>query len=229
MLIPLVLFQVAAVFWLSDPGSLAPDANAAPARVPAAAGPQTPVPARGSVKHSINVRYQLRGYFHAGGHTEGLGGFAESKNLPRPTRQSPGRVTLQALPTQLVKFNRYDGYRVLLINGTAKELMLEAQDSRLPIVHEAQDAQGQWQAIEYLPQSWCGNSYHELFLPPRHYWQFEAPHYTGSFSTMLRLRLDTPSGPIYSNEFAGSINPEQLVAENRQGHTPADLMDPYEE
>jgi hypothetical protein len=221
LLIPLVLFSLAGAFWLTCLSAL-------PSDVHAAAAP-TPVPAPGSVKHPVDVRYQVRGYFHAGGRSEGLGGFAKSDNVPRPAKQSSGRVTLQALPTRLVKFNQYDGYRVLLINGTADEFMLRAQDSRLPLVHEARDAEGQWQAIEYLPGSWCGNSYHELFLPSRHYWQFEAPHYTGTFPTQLRLRLDTPGGPIYSNEFAGRINPEQLVAENKQGHEPASLMDPYDD
>lgn len=46
-----------------------------------------------------------------------------------------------------------------------------------------------------------------------------------------RAATETPASignsPLYSNEFEGSINPEQFT--EKEGHNPTDLMDPYNE
>ena len=68
---------------------------------------------------------------------------------------------------------------------------------------------------------------------PNEFWTFSAPRYQGEFQTKLRFALvrgdrDKPDEkPIYSNEFEGSINKEQFT--QKQGHTPSDIMDPYDE
>ena len=65
-----------------------------------------------------------------------------------------------------------------------------------------------------------------MFLGPREYWEFTAPRYSGSIESKLRFALRLDDGEtIYSNEFDGSINPEQFTVQ--QGHTPTDIMDPY--
>jgi hypothetical protein len=180
----------------------------------------------------INLKFMLRGYCYAGSRPdkEALGGYGRSDNAPKrsTTQQSKsGSVTLLALPNETVPFAKsYRGFRLLLINGTKSELALSASDSRIPIIQEALDSKGQWRPIEYLPESWCGNSYHHVFLPPRHYWQFAAPAYTGKQRTRLRFVLQQPA-PTYSNEFEGSVNPVQF--KKKQGHKPTNLMDPYDE
>lgn len=59
--------------------------------------------------------------------------------------------------------NKYNGYKLYLINKTNNTVGLDASDSRLDIVGEV-FYKGKWQAIEYLPSSTCGNSYHTVFL-----------------------------------------------------------------
>ncbi len=180
----------------------------------------------------LNVKFMLRGYCYAGSRSDkhALGGFGSSDNAAkRITTQHSGTrsLALLALPDNIVSFNKsYRGFRLLLINGTKSEVAFAASDSRLPIIQEALDSKGRWRPVEYLPESWCGNSYHRVFLPARHYWQFAVPAYTGKQRSRLRFVLQQQR-PIYSNEIEGSINPTQFT--KKQGHTPTNLMDPYSE
>lgn len=181
----------------------------------------------------MNVKFMVRGYCFAGSRVDdkALGGFGKSDNAPKKLANKQlgqnNEITLVALPNEQVPFaGHYQGMRLLLINRTGNEAEFPASDSRLSIVQEALDTDGKWKPIEYLPSSWCGNSYHRVFLPKDHYWEFAAPRYTGSIKTKLRFALHTRGQkPIYSNEFQGSINREQFSI--RQGHTPSNIMDPY--
>lgn len=189
-----------------------------------------PLAPRPKSLRALEVTYMVRGYFYAGGETEGLGGFATSKNTPIeiPGDLSPGRgIQLIAEPRRTEAFGENAGFQVYLVNNGREDVRFDAQDSRLNIVREARDTEGNWHAIEYLPRSWCGNSYHTVKLPAGKAWKFVAPRYNGDFETELRFRLDTDSDPIYSNVFTGWINPGQFTG--KQGHTPTNLMDPYNE
>lgn len=79
---------------------------------------------------------------------------------------------------------------MILANSTALPLQLKASDSRLSIIREALDEDGEWKPIEYLPKSWCGNSYHHVTLPSEHYWSFAAPVYAGPHRVQMRFVLD---------------------------------------
>lgn len=180
--------------------------------------------------------YMLRGYCMAGSGKrdwKALGGFWKSDNLPKNARRDLGyvrdEVYLLAKPDQLTDFRGHTGMTVLLINGTNRRQAFNASDSRISIVQEAKDEDGAWKPIEYLPSSWCGNSYHRVFLGRDQYWAFAAPKYEGSMPTTLRfsLRMAGRDEPIVSNEFEGSVNPEQF--KEKQGHTPTNIMDPYDE
>ena len=114
---------------------------------------------------------------------------------------------------------------MILANDTGRRIAFPASDSRLSIVREALDPEGVWKPVEYLPSSWCGNSYHRVFLTDGKIWSFVAPVYRGSFETRMRFRLRAEDGQIYSNEFAGSVNLDQFSV--RQGHEATSLMDPY--
>jgi len=183
----------------------------------------------------VQVDYMLRGYCYAGGRLDNkaIGGYGRSDNQPKKLssrRANASTVALLALPDQTIPFAKcYRGFRLLLINGTNSEVTFSASDSRLSIIQEALDARGRWRPIEYLPESWCGNSDHSVLLPARHYFEFAVPSYTGKQQTRLRFALQPAQGqaPIYSNEFQGSINPRQFS--KRQGHRPTGLMDPYGE
>ncbi len=189
--------------------------------------------------HPLNVDFMVRGYFYAGSVlSEGLGGYGRSDNLPRPldaVGEAPplaAGVDVVALVDQDRTFaDKYDGFRVIVANVTDDNQEFGAQDSRLDIVHEAIDPSGKWAPIEYLPRSWCGNSYHRLFLPRRTFWELTAPHYDGDFATRLRIRVDYGDADhrhtAYSNEWAGRINRAQFS--QKQGHRRDGVMDPYDE
>ena len=123
-------------------------------------------------------------------------------------------------------FAKEPGMRVVLVNQTPDLLTFRASDSHLPIIQEAQDADGAWKPVEYLPSSWCGNSYHRVFLKPAHFWAFAAPRYKGTLKTKLRFSMKLGDGSqLYSNVFEGSVNPKQFT--EKRGHQATNIMDPY--
>ncbi|TVT38446.1 WG repeat-containing protein [Hymenobacter setariae] len=168
----------------------------------------------------------------------GAGGWGQSDNQSRPignrrfTAHALGvQVAQQATPGTFGK--RYHGYALTISNTTADTIVFDAQDSSLSLTLQAQDKQGQWRDIEYSPSSWCGNSYHRVFLAPGQYWQLPVPAYAGEFPTQLRARLlhrrargtRSQQVVVYSNSFAGSVNPAQFW--RPQGYSPQGIMDPY--
>ena len=185
----------------------------------------------------LSAEFMLRGYFYAGStivDKNALGGFGGSSNVPKPIEMgdmfpSPG-ISLAAFPNEETPFAKeYKGFKVRLANTSDEPVSFSASDSRLYIIQEAKDGNGNWNPIEYLPSSWCGNSYHSVFLGPNQYWEFAAPKFAGSIKTKLRFRLQIVKGKsldfVYSNEFDGFINPKQFTVE--QGHKPTSIMDPY--
>lgn len=181
----------------------------------------------------LNVHHMLRGYFHAASSLEdkdAFGGFATSDNkaqhIDSRFRFATDRFELIVDTTRIVTFARdFNGYNAYLINGTDELVEIDASDSRLPIIAEAR-VKGQWQPVEYLPSSWCGNSYHTVYLKGHEFWRFSVPKYGGKWQVMLRYRLETGTNQyLYSNEFVAGINPKQLS--RKQGHKPQGLMDPY--
>ncbi|AHM63198.1 hypothetical protein D770_24765 [Flammeovirgaceae bacterium 311] len=184
----------------------------------------------------LNVKYKLRGYFYAGTSHEdstALGGFYEDTNSPKPTNErirqlsKPSQFQLIVKTDSLAEFQKgIKGFKVFLINNTDSIISLQAQDSRLNLKRQV-FYNNQWQDVEYLPSSWCGNSYHSVFIKPSEYWDFIAPCLRGKHQAKFRFELAiNEQEKIYSNEFSGSFNKSQLIKE--QGHTPTSIMDPYD-
>jgi len=186
-----------------------------------------------SVNNVVTVSFMNRGYCYAGSQlkdTKAPGGFGKSDNAPQKLRtESPGRgLFLLAQPGVVASFANGPGMRVVLVNQTQELLAFPASDSRVAIIQEAVDADGTWKPIEYLPSSGCGNSYHRVFLAPGYFWAFSAPRYKGSIPTKLRFAMALADGSqFHSNEFEGSVNPEQFSVE--KGHVATNIMDPYNE
>ena len=187
----------------------------------------------------LNVDFMLRGYFYAGSKVEdkkAFGGFGTSQNFSKAIDPNmsvrQGEISLIALPDKETVFaEKYKGMKLLLVNATNEQAAFSASDSRLDIVQEALDRDGKWKPVEYLPSSWCGNSFHRVFLGANEYWEFAAARFTGSFKTKMRFRLEeqkskTEKMIIYSNEFEGSVNAKQFTVQ--QGYKPAGMMDPYD-
>ena len=167
----------------------------------------------------------------------GFGGWGHSGNLARPLPDphfAARAVSLRAdaQPSAAAFEERLDGHRLYLTNTTPDTVVFEAQDSSLFLTLQAQDAQGKWHDIEYNPSSFCGNSYHQVFLAPGQCWQLAVPAYAGGQPTQLRARLRPGQArgkaqrpDLYSNPFAGSVNPAQFW--RTEGHSQQSIMDPY--
>jgi len=165
----------------------------------------------------IQVKDQMRADYCAASQaddTDAPGGFAKSDSFARKVRAaSQGKgLFLLAQPNVLSQFADKPGMRLVLVNQTSNLVAFAAIDSRLNIIQEAQDESGSWRALESLPSSWCGNSYHRVCLAPNYFWEFAAPRYQGPFKTKLRFRMTLADGSqIYSNVFDGSVSPEQFT------------------
>ena len=187
----------------------------------------------GQKKQDLNVDFMLRGNIYAKSSiidSSALGGFGGSKNLPKKINDSlaitDSGLLLKIDTTQTTTINdKYNGYKLYIANKTDTIVQLDASDSRLNVIAEVFYGD-KWQAIEYLPSSWCGNSYHNVYLKQNEYWTFDVPKFGGKIKTKLRYRLMVSKDKfIYSNEIETSFNKKQLT--EKEGHTPNGLMDPY--
>jgi hypothetical protein len=171
----------------------------------------------------IAMAEQGRGVYPVGSRVrdrQAPGGFGPCARYPKDLGDrdwsEPGKLSVVAFPDEAVRFGKYRGLTVRLINRTGETVAFQACDSCLYLVQEARTAADDWRPIESLPEAICGNSFHRVFLKPNQYWEFPAPRYEGPVKTRLRLRLD-PGGeqdrsrpPVYSSEFDGSIHMGQF-------------------
>lgn len=187
----------------------------------------------GQIKKDLNIDYKLRGQIYAKSSIEdttAFGGFGSSDNFAKQINDSlifsETGMFLKIDTTKIISIvDKFNAYNLYLGNKTDTTLKLEASDSRLSIVAEA-FYKNEWKAIEYLPSSWCGNSYHNVYLKTNQFWTFIIPKFTGKIKTKIRYRLLISKGHyIYSNEIGTSINKGQLT--EKQGHKSQGLMDPY--
>ena len=228
--VAMMLLVVTAIFLMLNKPLPAQTAGAQHAADPVAMVPDDVAAVR-PVENFFEVDFMLRGYCCAVSQTpdsQALGGFGLGGYSARAVpKHQPGKgLYLLAQPTEVMFFGDQPGMRLMMVNRTKQALKFTACDSRLSIIQEAQDQHGVWKPIEYLPSSWCGNSYHQVQLNPDYYWEFAAPRYRGTSPTKLRFTLKLDDGSlIHSNEFDGSVNLAQFSI--KQGHVPTNIMDPY--
>ena len=184
-------------------------------------------------KKDMKIDYMLRGLIYAKSSivdTTALGGFGSSQNLPKLISDentfSEKGVFLKIDTTKIVALNaKYNGYKFYIGNKSDTILRLDASDSRLDVITEVL-YKGEWKPIEYLPSSWCGNSYHLVYLKQNEYWEFIVPKFSGKIKTKLRFRLMIGrDNPIYSNEIDTRINKGQMTKNEKQKGN--GIMDPY--
>ena len=196
---------------------------------------------------SYNIGWKNRAYFEVKGSGQkpqetGLALFGVgSQNYTKPNIELPHNIplnkksiiiyvdTLQKDTFQ----NRYSGFPVYIINNSVDTIFVGVQDSRLYMRVQAKDENGKWMDIEYVPSSWCGNSYYTIFLNRDEFWKLATPKYEGAIKTKLRIVFEDRGGygmgrkatKNYSNEYNGSINPSQFF--RKQDYISGGLMDPY--
>lgn len=189
---------------------------------------------------SVNINHMVRGHFYASSplveELAGAGGWGGSDNNFRkvdetlPVNKNGFEVYIDTTKTTDLG-NGFAAFNVYVINTAGDTVFFEAQDSRLYMTVQALDKSGEWKPIEYLPNSWCGNSYHKLFLPSGAYWQFKTPVFEGRYKTSLRISLSYKNDPegkseiVYSNVIKAKINPGQFWRKKK--YNPNGIMDPY--
>ncbi|MBX7242982.1 MAG: WG repeat-containing protein [Bacteroidia bacterium] len=204
--------------------------------------------------YPVNLDYMLRGFFYAGSSQPdketGIGGYA--RYHPNKLEDgSPAKISPEwNFPDQKLSFQaRQDtgkpaNIQLWIANLSGKDIHFPAQDSRLEMTIEARTRNGIWEEVMYLPDSWCGNSYHTLQLASGECWKFDMPIMEGSIPATFRARISIDSAKgwfeealsgeksqsnqlYYSNEWEGSVNPAQFW--RQKGYTPSGIMDPYNE
>ena len=188
----------------------------------------------------LNIDYMIRGHFYAGSAplyeqrpvNEGWGRSSNVlRKISKKSNFPQSRLSMMVDTKHKAIFKRrYHGIKMYLTNTLTDTIFFNAQDSRLNMIVQAMDQEGLWKDIEYLPHSWCGMSYHRIYLLPGFYWEFIVPAYRGIFKTKLRIVLEYRDALktkkiLYSNEFSGSINPAQFW--RKRTYEPTDLMDSY--
>lgn len=189
----------------------------------------------------LDSEYMLVGGFSAASpykvELAGFGGWATSDNTSQKVKKDkkikPNQFYIEIrIKEEETYADQYKGFTFYVINTTPDTIIFEAQDSWLYLNIEAQDDKGNWRHIQYIPSSWCGNSYHQVFLAKDEYWKFTMPRFSGAQKTKLRLALQyrdqktNQTQYIYSNTIKGKINPAQFW--QKQEYAPSNLMDPYD-
>lgn len=123
--------------------------------------------------------------------------------------------------------NKFIANKLFLVNNSDETICLPAQDSRLYLKMQAKNVFGIWSDIEYVPNSWCGNSYHEICLEKGEYWEFPSLQFKGRHKTKFRYKLENGEEDLFSNEIEGYVNNGQFI--NKQKYYSTNLMDPYNE
>ena len=128
-------------------------------------------------------------------------------NFPSFYTPKTNTLELVAFPHKKTIFKKsYSGFNLILANASNKIIKFIASDFRLPLIMQGKIKGERWKDIEFLPFSWCGNSYNEISLIPNQAWIFSVPVYEGNTQVKLRFIMND----IVSNEFDGTINMEQF-------------------
>lgn len=122
------------------------------------------------------------------------------------------------------KYNFY--YQSIhFINTTTDTISLTKTGEFVPFSLLAKDSNNVWRTVAtYYNFSWCGNSYYEETLLPKHSIHFDFPLFEGTVKTKMCAIIDYQVNKtgihnqrdieLLSEEFDGWINPGQLWKEN---------------
>lgn len=113
-----------------------------------------------------------------------------------------------------------------IINNSGYEVVLHD----IEVVLQAKNENGEWKDIEGIPPRACTDGDVISKIPNKHQAFFYSPVYTGVFQTSLRLKSKMwlrnqrmEIFELYSEEFAGSINPGQFYFNNNAPDNPFGL------
>lgn len=189
-----------------------------------------------SAQKDLDINYKLRGSIYASSSiidSTALGGFGKSDNTPKSIDDLDfveKGFFLKVDTSNIISINKkINGYKLFIVNKSDSIIELLASDSRLSVVAQAY-INNKWQDIEYLPSSWCGNSFHMVSIKPGEFWEFDIPKFSGKLKTKIRYKLSYGKNQktyLYSNEIVASVNRNQLKVNEK--YESQGLMDPYDD
>ena len=113
--------------------------------------------------------------------------FSANAELPGHIKSVSGKVVLVADFTHKDTEGKIPVY---LINGSEKSIKLMAQDGDVYLKLETRDEDGKWRRAQPHAFSWCGNSYYEETLLPKHSIHFDFPLFEGTVKTKMCAIID---------------------------------------
>lgn len=178
----------------------------------------------------LEVSYKLRANKLAIGKNKESSGWYVSENGPQNIEDkfSDKELFLKIYENEFTLVeDKFIANKLYLVNNSNERICFPAQDSRLYLKMQAKNVFGSWNDIEYIPNSWCGNSYHEICLEKGEFWEFPSLQFKGRHKTKFRYKLEMDENDLFSNEIDGYVNNGQFI--NKQKYFPTNLMDPYNE
>lgn len=162
----------------------------------------------------LDVNYKLRANKLAVGKDKRSGGWYVSDNeaqkIDNEFSERAFFLSLSEKELTLVE-DTFIANKLYLVNNTDTSICLPAQDSRLYLKMQAKNMLGVWSDIEYIPNSWCGNSYHEICIDKGEFWVFPSLQFKGRHKTKFRYKLENGEHDLYSNEIEGYVNNGQFI------------------
>ncbi len=191
-----------------------------------------------SAFHDLNSSKMLRAYCYVESSVaDTLNNKYEWMNYPKKLKTKFGekKFGIMVDTTRNALFaKQYNGYYAYIFNASGNVVNIEVQDGRLNMIMQVKVDDG-WKDIEYIPSSWCGNSYYDVQLLDGEYWKLTIPKYDGEMEVEARLKfvvddeykdgIKLSETVLYSNIFKVKVNPGQFW--NKQGYSPDGIMDPY--
>ncbi|SEP55197.1 hypothetical protein [Flavobacterium urocaniciphilum] len=103
---------------------------------------------------------------------------------------------------------------IYLKNNSKDSLNISYQDSRLYLIQEAKNQNGEWKPIEYWSYSWCGNSYYSENIGSGKIIKTDTKKYNGNFETDIRFKFLINNQTYYSNSLKSTIDILQFNISN---------------
>ena len=127
-------------------------------------------------------------------------------DLPEFVEDNEGQVTLWA------DFAKADekGVPLYLVNQTNEDCSFASQDHDIYMKLEFKNDAGKWQRAQAHLSSWCGNSYYNVALPARHFFEFRG--YYPTEGQRVTVRYASRNGDIQSNLGEAMVSDADLEA-----------------
>jgi hypothetical protein len=102
-------------------------------------------------------------------------------------------------------------FPVYMANTSPRRKLLYGKNQRVFAIQEAKDRTGEWRPIESQGPDFCGNGQWVLKLRPGQMGVFLMDKYSGTYQTLLRVRLQNGDSRYVSAPYKGQIDERQFA------------------